>query len=209
MAFCTNCGTNVPDGIKFCTSCGTPMSVQAQPQAPPPPQQTYVQPQPAPQPLPQQAYTPPSQPAYAQPQPGYGAPAGDPNAPLPPGSKYEPITTGGYIGIFLLMLLPLINLILLIIWACGGCQKVNKANFARAMLIMMIIGSVLSLLMFFAVRMLFGSEIDSLMEAFGTDYVRYLYIYIFGRFRRSTQIITILKLEGNKLWHSVENVDNK
>ena len=42
MAFCTNCGTNVPDGIKFCTSCGTPMSVQAQPQAPPPPQQTYV-----------------------------------------------------------------------------------------------------------------------------------------------------------------------
>ena len=149
MAFCTNCGTNVPDGIKFCTSCGTPMSVQAQPQAPP------------------QAYAPPSQPAYAQPQPGYVAPAGDPNAPLPPGSKYEPITTGGYIGIFLLMLLPLINLILLIIWACGGCQKVNKANFARAMLIMMIIGSVLSLLMFFAVRMLFGSEIDSLMEAFG------------------------------------------
>ena len=167
MAFCTNGGTNVPDGIKFCTSCGTPMSVQAQPQAPPPPQQTYVQPQPAPQPLPQQAYAPPSQPAYAQPQPGYVATAGDPNAPLPPGSKYEPITTGGYIGIFLLMLLPLINLILLIIWACGGCQKVNKANFARAMLIMMIIGSVLSLLMFFAVRMLFGSEIDSLMEAFG------------------------------------------
>ena len=99
MAFCTNCGTNVPDGIKFCTSCGTPMSVQAQPQAPPPPQQTYVQPQPAPQPLPQQAYTPPSQPAYAQPQPGYVAPAGDPNAPLPPGSKYEPITTGGYLGL--------------------------------------------------------------------------------------------------------------
>ena len=131
MAFCTNCGTNVPDGIKFCTSCGTPMSVQAQPQAPPPPQQTYVQPQPAPQPLPQQAYAPPSQPAYAQPQPGYVAPAGDPNAPLPPGSKYEPITTGGYIGIFLLMLLPLINLILLIIWPCGGCQKVIYARLGR------------------------------------------------------------------------------
>ena len=47
---------------------------------------------------------------------------------FPPGSKYEPITTGGYIGIFLLMLLPLINLILLIIWACGGCQKVNKGE---------------------------------------------------------------------------------
>ena len=111
MAFCTNCGTNVPDGIKFCTSCGTPMSVQAQPQAPPPPQQTYVQPQPAPQPLPQQAYAPPSQPAYAQPQPGYVAPAGDPNAPLPPGSKFEPITTGVYIGIFLFMLLPLSSLL--------------------------------------------------------------------------------------------------
>ena len=36
--------------------------------------------------------------------------------PDSPGKKYEPITTGGYIGIFLLMLLPLINLILLIIW---------------------------------------------------------------------------------------------
>ncbi|MFS2806740.1 zinc ribbon domain-containing protein [Parabacteroides distasonis] len=146
---CPNCGAYNPEGTNFCQECGTRLT------------------QPAPQPSQQQAYAPPSQPAYAQPQPGYVAPAGDPNAPLPPGSKYEPITTGGYIGIFLLMLLPLINLILLIIWACGGCQKVNKANFARAMLIMMIIGSVLSLLIFFAVRMLFGSEIDSLMEASG------------------------------------------
>ena len=54
-------------------------------------------------------------------------------------SKYAPITTGGYIGIFFLMLIPVVNLILLIVWACGGCKKVNKRNFARAALILCLI----------------------------------------------------------------------
>ena len=138
MAFCTNCGNKVPDGIKFCTTCGTPMVAQAQATA-----QPQVTPQPAyEQPQPQVGY---AQQVYTQPQPAYIAPAGDPNAPLPPGSKYEPITTGGFIGIMLLMLIPIVNLILLLIWACGGCRKVNKANFARAVLILMVIGIILSI----------------------------------------------------------------
>lgn len=29
MAFCTNCGNQVPDGIKFCTSCGAAMGATA------------------------------------------------------------------------------------------------------------------------------------------------------------------------------------
>lgn len=95
------------------------------------------------------------------------APTGGSDTPLPLESKYEPIITSGYVGILLLMLLLLVNLVLLIIWACGGYQKVSKADFVRATLVMMIIGSVLPLLMFFAARMLFGSEIGGLMEAFG------------------------------------------
>ena len=60
MAFCTFCGTQVPDDIKFCTSCGKPMGItatiptpaqQVRPQASP----VYAQPQTAPPP--QQAYT--------------------------------------------------------------------------------------------------------------------------------------------------------
>ena len=82
MAFCTFCGTQVPDDIKFCTSCGKPMGItatiptpaqQVRPQASP----VYAQPQTAPPP--QQAYT--AQPYAAQPY----TPAPDPNT-LPPGS---------------------------------------------------------------------------------------------------------------------------
>jgi uncharacterized membrane protein len=32
MAFCKNCGTNLPEGATFCSSCGTPVNAQAAPQ---------------------------------------------------------------------------------------------------------------------------------------------------------------------------------
>ena len=160
MAFCTFCGTQVPDDIKFCTSCGKPMGItatiptpaqQVRPQASP----VYAQPQTAPPP--QQAYT--AQPYAAQPY----TPAPDPNT-LPPGSKYEPITTGGYIGIMLLMMLPIVNLILLLVWACGGCRKVNKTNFARAMLIIMLISAVLSGIIFLIFGSMFGSGLSDITD---------------------------------------------
>ncbi len=187
MAFCTFCGAQVPDDIKFCTGCGKPMPpqvkvqppLQAQPQVQPqvqPQAQPQVQPQPV-TPPPPPAYTAPAspqpqpQPAYAapvppppQPQPVYATPA-DPNAPLPPGSKYEPITTGGYIGIMLLMMLPLINFILLLVWACGGCRKVNKTNFARAMLVVMLAGMVLSGIAFLIFGSISGSLFGDVMDA--------------------------------------------
>lgn len=34
MSFCTNCGTQLPDGTKFCTSCGTKVAIGV-PQEPP------------------------------------------------------------------------------------------------------------------------------------------------------------------------------
>lgn len=175
MAFCTFCGAQVPDDIKFCTGCGKPMPPQVKVQ-PPLQAQPQVQPQPV-TPPPPPAYTAPAspqpqpQPAYAapvppppQPQPVYATPA-DPNAPLPPGSKYEPITTGGYIGIMLLMMLPLINFILLLVWACGGCRKVNKTNFARAMLVVMLAGMVLSGIAFLIFGSISGSLFGDVMDA--------------------------------------------
>ena len=50
-------------------------------------------------------------------------------------SKYQPISTWGYIGIILLLSIPIIGPVIAIVWAFGGCRKVNKRNFARASLI--------------------------------------------------------------------------
>ena len=41
MAFCPNCGSNVPDGTKFCPTCGAQVNMNT---APTPPQQPYAQP---------------------------------------------------------------------------------------------------------------------------------------------------------------------
>lgn len=155
MAFCTFCVAQVPDDIKFCTACGKPMVSIAE--------------RPAMQ-----------QPVYPQqPPPSYGIPQGQPYAAPPyiaaanldvppsPGSKYEPVTTGGFIGIMLLMLIPIVNIILLLVWACGGCRKVNQANFARAMLIMLLIGIILSVVVTFVFQSLWKEAVDSLLQDYG------------------------------------------
>ena len=60
--------------------------------------------------------------------------------PCPPkGTRYAPMSIGGYIGFFLLMCIPVANLILLIIWSCGGCKNQNKRNLSRAMLILYVV----------------------------------------------------------------------
>ncbi len=151
--FCTGCGMELTDSLMFCTGCGTkvpegapaeapavkeeipaeekvvkePVMVQAQPEQ----QQQYIPPQQ--QPPQQTAYTPP---------------------PLPreildsdiKGTKYEPISAWGFIGIMLLMCIPIVGILLVIIWACGGCRKLCKRSLARATLIMAAIGLVISLI---------------------------------------------------------------
>jgi len=147
--FCTNCGATLEDHKKFCTECGTPVPSAAPAAAAPAPT-----PIPAPvQPVQQPVY----QAATATVEPPRTA-AGNEDAP-PKGSKYAPITTGGFIGIMLLMCIPVVGLILIIVWACGGCRKVTKRNLARASLIMMVIGLVISLILGFAAKALINSAL--------------------------------------------------
>lgn len=140
MAFCTNCGNQMADGVKFCTSCGTAVAA-------------------APAPAATAAITEPAAPPV-QPQPVYTQAAPQPAATY----QEEPISTGSYIGIFLLLMLPIVNLVCLIIWACGGCAKRNKANMARALLVWMLIGTVLGGLVLLAGSLLFGDTLDSIRE---------------------------------------------
>ena len=155
MAFCTECGTNVPDDVKFCTACGKPMGAAPQTQ----PVMAGTSPQAAHPPRAATAVTAPPQ-AWPAPPSAPVTPQGvGQEAPPPKGSKYEPITTGGYIGIMLLMCIPIVGQILMIVWACGGCRKVGKKSLARASLIMLVVGLVLSLVIGIAAKSLINSTL--------------------------------------------------
>ena len=135
--FCTSCGVPLSGDSRFCTECGTSISVTEQSNNIP-----SVQPQ-APNPAMQAAY----QNNYV---PG-------------PDSKYEPISTWGYIGIMLLMSIPFIGAILVIVWALGGCRKINKRNLARASVIMSLFAIMISII----VGLLIKSAVDTFMEESG------------------------------------------
>ncbi len=145
MAYCTKCGAQVAEGVRFCISCGTPVVVAQQLQS----QEPRLRPQFAPQqPQPKQTY---QQPPYGQPyqQPVY---------------TEEPISTGSYMLMFLLLMIPIVNLLCLIVWACGGSNKKNKVNLSRAMLFWMLIGAVIGGIFLLVGGMLFGDSINELME---------------------------------------------
>ena len=166
MANCTSCGAELKEGLKFCTSCGAAVSeispimenveqVVAEPVAEPV-QATPVQLTPVVQPAPVVQPTPVVQPVIQQ----------DPMA----GTKYELISTWGYIGISLLMCIPVVGQILMIVWACGGCRKLQKRNYARAMLIMFAISLVLSLIFGFVAKKVVNKAVESIgIEVDGKD----------------------------------------
>lgn len=144
MAYCSKCGTQIADGVKFCTSCGTQVVATPKTQQPPTP--------PPPPVAPQQPYQQPYQ------QPSYGQPYQQ--------AVYteEPISTGSYMLMFLLLMIPIVNVLCLIIWACGGSNKRNKVNLSRAMLFWILIGAVISGIILLAGGMLFGDSINELIQ---------------------------------------------
>ena len=87
------------------------------------------------------------------------------------GTPEEPISTWGWLGIFLLLGIPVVNLILLIAWACGGCRKNEKKYFARGMwlyvLVAIIIIVILGLVLYFVGR----PFVNSILNQFGYELV--------------------------------------
>jgi len=163
--FCTSCGAALEDGTKFCTTCGAAVSnEESQPVAEPQPVKAAV---PATQAVPKTPVAPVYSTASQTIPPNRGGYAPTPvNAAPGPDSKYEPITTKGYIGIMLLMCIPVVGFVLILIWAFGGCRKINKRNLARASLIMMVIGLILSLIAGFLIK----SAVNNLMEQIGINW---------------------------------------
>lgn len=94
--FCTECGKEIADKIAFCTACGASVSAGA----PSPAESPQMNSAPPP------VNTPVVAPAQAPPRPA-SIPTGE--AVPGKGSKYEPMTTGGYIGSMLLMSIPVLG----------------------------------------------------------------------------------------------------
>jgi len=169
IRFCTECGAPLPEGTapqtenkpeekKETVTVAAPAQPEPAPAPEPAPTPAPPPPPPVQTPPPRQT-PPPQQPVYQQQvyqqpvyqQPVYAAPAAADDRPAK-GSKYEPISTGGFIGIMLLLCIPIVGLILMIVWACGGCRKVTKRAMARAMLIITVIMLVLAIIFGVAVK---------------------------------------------------------
>ncbi|MDR3299040.1 MAG: zinc ribbon domain-containing protein [Candidatus Accumulibacter sp.] len=144
MAFCTECGASVPDGVKFCVECGKPAGVSRPEPVPVPAQVEYARAAPV--------AAPPARPAAApqyQQFPQYPAHAED--APPPLGGKYAVMSTGAYIGTMILFAIPVIGWLACLIMALAAKNR-NRRHFARAMLVFLILGMVFAV----ALSFLFG-----------------------------------------------------
>ena len=150
---CAHCGSAMPLNSKFCTECGTPFPQEDQPAKP--------QENPAEQPAEETSVNPQSGQPMNNTPPVYADPVY--NTVMPPyspeitkesveGTKYEPISSLGWLGIFLLVGIPVIGPLLVIIWACCGCRKVNKRTFARGMLLKWLLIAIITALTLLALK---------------------------------------------------------
>jgi len=60
--------------------------------------------------------------------------------------EYQPVSSWGYVGLFLLSAIPCVGIICIIIFACGGVRKKGIVNFARGQLILLGLGLLIWLL---------------------------------------------------------------
>ncbi len=190
MAVCISCGNEIAENAKFCNNCGAPKAVEEKTveevkveTAVPAAAETEIVPPAAPaletefipKPLFNEvdnrktaAYGNAAAPA-APAMPAEPAPAEETDKPRKK-SKWDIISTKGYVGINLLMAIPGIGLILTIIWACGGCRKYAKRNYARAALICMAIGVLLLIAAALVLRFVFADVIVQVFEALYPGY---------------------------------------
>ena len=166
MAFCNECGAEIPVNNKFCNECGTPIpNTGADDPAvvvPATQAEAYGNAQPAP--VSANASTPPApSPPTAvkniQPPPvnaGFaGSKTSPPAAPGPVSAFPQPVNTtqgvisvGGYVGTLILFSIPIVGWIACIIMAIVAKNQ-NRRNLARAMLIIIIIMIAISVVFYF------------------------------------------------------------
>ncbi len=84
---------------------------------------------------------------------------------VPASTLEEPISTGSYVGILLLLMIPVVNLLCVLIWACGGCNKRNLTNLSRAMLVWMLISTVIAFLVALAAGALMSEHLNGMKDA--------------------------------------------
>ena len=135
--FCTECGSEIRNGIAFCTNCGAKVE-----QGIPTPQ-VMPEMQPSTRPVPQPA---------APPVPQY-TPAPQAKAEIP---ADKTVSTGTFIGLMFLFSLPILGWLICLIIAFASKNK-NIKHFARAMLIWLIIALVVGVLIGLAINALINS----------------------------------------------------
>lgn len=139
--FCTQCGSEIRDGIAFCTNCGA-KAEQATP---------------APQVMPEMQ--PSTRPAPRRTAP----PAPQPKAEIP---ADKTVSTGTFFGLMFLFSLPILGWLICLIMAFASKNK-NIKHFARAMLIWLIIALVVGALIGLAINALINSITPYLEQAMG------------------------------------------
>lgn len=162
MAFCQNCGKQIPDESTLCEACAAaaapaaePVVVAAQPKAAAQPEAAPAAPTTPAAPYFQPAYTaPPAAQPYAQP---YAQPMRIPLSKdqLPP--EYKPLGAWMYFLYSLLFSIPLVGFILLIVFSCGGTQNINLRNYARSYFCALVVGLVLGLIVLVLALVLGGA----------------------------------------------------
>ena len=143
--FCTQCGSEIRDGIAFCTTCGA----KAEQDIPTP--QVMPEMQPSTRPVPQ--HTAPPAPQYV--------PVSQPKAEIP---ADKTVSTGTFFGLMFLFSLPILGWLICLIMAFASKNN-NIKHFARAMLIWLIIALVIGALVGLAVNALLNSVAPYLEEA--------------------------------------------
>lgn len=158
--YCSNCKKTLPDNATFCDTCGGRLESDKSPDVEPLQNSVSSSPNSG-----YQAnlgyHANPSTSSY---NPSYNNP--------PPVYSAQPVvnnqmTTGKWLGVFLINIIPLIGqiifLILLFVWAFGSCKYPSLKSYAKATLILILIGIIISIV-FGAVL---APMMSDLMEQFG------------------------------------------
>lgn len=145
--FCTQCGSEIQEGVSFCTECGCKIGAAVATAPESPAQQTH--------------------PVQAPPVKQGGQRS---SAPLRQAADIDPeskvVSTGAYFGLQLLFALPVIGLISCIIM-CAAPKNENIKHFARATLIWTVIGFLLAGVLVAMVALLGKSLMDYMGEFTG------------------------------------------